>query len=142
MELKNIEIYTYTKTDLIENQQSILLLPELDNKKSLIQNVVADLFENNNKVGNIIYINNYIQYNDLKINTSIGTITTKNGKIVFNLSYDILTSNEPQLDANRVLQTRATHKSGIYNIGFQNDVLITIQSIGDQNETRILTIQY
>jgi hypothetical protein len=143
MQYNHIETYTYTRSELIQNAQIITFEPQKENKKSFIQNVNANLYENiNNYAGNIIYINNYTELNNNKFNTSTGTINTNNGKLVFNLSYEILSDSTPFLDSGRILETKATYKSGIYDTKLGNDVLITIQSLSDFNQTRILTIQY
>jgi hypothetical protein len=100
MQYNHIETYTYTRSELIQNAQIITFEPQKENKKSFIQNVNATLYENgNNNAGNIIYINNYIELNNNKFNTSIGSINTNNGKLVFNLLYEILSDSTPFLDS-------------------------------------------
>ena len=143
MQYNNIETYSYTITELLKNSQIIEFKPRIDNKKSLIQNTNATLYENiNNIAGKIIFINNFTQIDGSNFNTSIGTIITESGKLVFNLSYEIFTDSIPQLDAGKILKTTATYKSGKYDNKFGNDVLITIQSLNDLYQTRVVTIQY
>jgi hypothetical protein len=143
MQYNNIETYTYTVTELIKNSQIMDFKPRLENKKSFIQNTNATLYENiNNIAGKIIYINNFTQIDGSNFNTSIGTIITDSGKLVFNLSYEIFTDSFPFLDTGKILETKATYKSGKYDNKLGNDVLITIQSLNDLYQTRILTIQY
>jgi hypothetical protein len=142
MQYNNIETYTYTRSELVKNAQIIQFEPQLENKKSFIQNVSANLYENiNNIAGKIIFVNNFTQIDDDKINTSLGTIITNNGKLVFNLSYEISTNIIPHLDAGLIVKTKATYKSGLYDNHF-NEVLITIQSLNDLDQSRVITIQY
>ena len=143
MQFTNIETYTYTITELIKNSQLLKFEPRLENKKSFIQNTNATLYENiNNIAGKIIFINNFTQIDGSNFNTSIGTIITESGKLVFNLSYEIFTESFPFLDTGKSLETKATYKSGKYDNKFGNDVLITIQSLNDLYQTRVVTIQY
>jgi hypothetical protein len=142
MQYNNIETYTYTRTELIKNSQIMEFKPQRENKKSFIQNTNATLYENiNNNVGKIIYVNNFTVIDGNNYNTSIGTIITDSGKLVFNLSYEIITDSVPQLDAGKTLETIATYKSGKYSNIF-SDVLITITSFNDLDQNRVLTIQY
>ena len=143
MQYNNIETYSYTITELIKNSQIIEFKPRIENKKSLIQNTNATLYENiDSNAGKIIYVNNFTQIDGDNYNTSIGTIITDSGKLVFNLSYEIFTDSIPQLDAGKILKTIATYKSGKYDNIFGSDVLITIQSFNDIDQTRVVTIQY
>ena len=142
MQYTNIETYTYTVTELIKNSQFLKFEPRLENKKSFIQNVNATLYENiNNVAGKIIYINNFTVIDKNNFNTATGTIITNSGTLVFNLSYEIITDSIPYLDAGKTLETKATYKSGKYSNIF-SDVLITITSFNDLDQSRILTIQY
>jgi hypothetical protein len=142
MQYNNIETYTYTLTELIKNSQFLQFEPRLENKKSFIQNTNATLYENiNNVAGKIIFTNNFTVIDNNNFNTSIGTIITNNGKLVFNLSYEILTDTVPYLDAGKTLETKATYKSGKYSDIF-SDVLITITSFNDLDQSRVITIQY
>ena len=142
MQYNNIETYTYTRTELIKNSQIIKFEPRLENKKSFIQNTHATLYENiNNVAGKLIYTNNFTQIDGNNYNTAIGTIITDNGKLVFNFSYEIIADSVPQLDAGKTLETIATYKSGKYSNIF-SDVLITITSFNDLDQSRVVTIQY
>ena len=142
MQYNNIETYSYTITELLKNSQIIEFKPRIDNKKSLIQNTNATLYENiDSKAGKLIYINNFTQIDGTNYTTAIGTIITDNGKLVFNLSYEIFTDSFPFLDTGKILETKATYKSGKYSNIF-SDVLITITSFNDIDQTRVVTIQY
>ena len=111
-------------------------------KKSFIQNTHATLYENiNNVAGKLIYTNNFTQIDGNNYNTAIGTIITDNGKLVFNFSYEIIADSVPQLDAGKTLETIATYKSGKYSNIF-SDVLVTVTSFNDLDQTRVVTIQY
>ena len=138
----NIETYTFKLTDLIKNSQIMEFKPRIENKKSLIQNTNATLYENiDSNAGKIIWINNFTQIDGDNYNTSIGTIITESGKLVFNLSYEIFKDSLPYLDPGRTLKTIPTYKSGKYDNIF-SDGLITIQSLNDLDQTRVVTIQY
>lgn len=142
MQYANIESYSFKLTDLIKNSQIMEFKPRIENKKSLVQNTYATLQDNCDKsAGKIIFVNNFTQIDGDNYNTSIGTIITESGKLVFNLSYEIFKDSLPYLDPGRTLKTTPTYKSDNYD-NYDNNVLITITSLGDLDQTRVLTIQY
>ena len=140
--MKNLEIYTYNKKELDDSK--LITIDIVNDIKYIKENTIANLYLANTqqKVGHISYINNIISKPDITFNTSIGSIITPNGKLVFNFSY-IISSEQTIInsapDENKLLIADPTFKSDSY-LGF-NNLKISVQIIKKFGE-RILSIEY
>lgn len=147
---KKMETYYYSKIEL--KKTSNKTVNRVNNVIYETENIVGNIYEPNssNKTGYISYINNITIVNDginilpeISFNTSIGTIITQHGKLVYNLTYTI--TENPSLEIttspneNQVIRTTPTYVSGVY--ANYNNVVITIYVVEPEN-IRLLTIEY
>lgn len=158
--MKVIEVYTYDKAEL-EKSKYTTVNPK-DDIKYITENTFGNLFlaNTNDKVGFISYINNIVVTPDITFNTSIGTVITPIGKIVFSLNYIVKIEPNliippinpsiiiPPIDPSLVISApkdgelliaEPIFKDGVY-LGF-NNLRISIQVI-DSIGKRILVIEY
>lgn len=137
--MKNTEIYIYTRKELEEN--SAIMNEKIVNKITYkTENVIGNIYlpNSNVKVGKINYINNLVISDDTSFNTSIGTIVTKNGSIVFNFNY-ILNFSNSRPNVKNVFSAKPTYTSGVYDN--YNNLTITVQILELTGE-RIIAIEY
>ena len=147
---KKIETYYYSKVEL--KKTSNRTINNVNNVTYITEKIVGNIYEPNstNKAGYISYINNITIVNDginilpeISFNTSTGTIITQNGKLVYNLTYNI--NEKPSVEItsspneNKVISTTPTYVSGAY--ANYNNVIITIYIVEPEN-IRLLTIEY
>ena len=112
----------------------------MPDKNTKIDNVFSKLYDcNKNVIGFISFTNNITTLSNFSFTTSIGTIQTFLGSLVVNFSYTIINNSE-FLPKNKNLSATPTFTSGIYS-NFTN-ITVTVTSLGDINETRVLTITY
>lgn len=137
--MKKTEIYIYYRKELEEN---LVILNE--NKKNdilyLTENTLGNIYLPNSdiNVGKINFINNLIISKENSFNTSIGTIITNNGSIVFNFNYILkFLNSSPEIA--KVLSANPTFVSGNY-LNYKN-IKITIQVL-DMTSERIIAIEY
>ena len=85
--MKVIEVYTYDKADL--EKSKFVTVNSKDDIKYITENTIGNLYLANttNKVGFISFVNNITTKPDISFTTSIGTIITPVGKLVFNFNY-------------------------------------------------------
>jgi len=138
--MKFAEIYTYNRDELDESR--FITIDTKDDIKYIKENSIGNLYLANttNKIGTISYINNIVNKPDVIFNSSIGTIITPNGNLIYNFNYVIkdtlLSSSAPE--ENELLVTKPTFKGGKYA---DFDVKISVQII-KRLGLRILTIEY
>lgn len=138
--MSNLEIYTYTKDDLLESAQTIEYPKGNTDKQCAIANVAAPLYICNNKpAGLITYTNNITKIKDFKFTTSIGTIITPIGSLIVNFNYN-LTDDLQFLPVNNSVKAKPTFTSGFYEKF--NDIIVTVTALDDDKSTRILSITY
>jgi len=140
--MKTLEIYTFDKKELDDSEFNTTNIK--NNIFYITKNNIANLYLANSKqiIGYISFINNIVKSPNITFNTSIGTIITPNGKLVFNLSYIIGQDGTVIPSApndNSLLITDPTYKSDMYT-GF-NNLKISIQIIGNTGN-RILSLEY
>lgn len=137
--MKNTEIYTYTRAEL-EKNLAIMDEKTVDEITYKTENVLGNIYLPNStvNVGKINYINNLVINNEISFNTSIGTIITKNGSIVFNFNYVINFFNS-RPNPKSVLSAKPTYTSGLYSN--YNNLTINIQILELTGE-RIIAIEY
>lgn len=150
MKKKNIDTYYYDKIELKKTSNKNTNI--VGNTIYQTENIVGNIYYANtiNKAGLISFINNItlIKNEDtiipeISFNTSIGTIITDNGKLVFNLAYGINQSASSEITSspneNKLLITKPTFAGGIYS-NYEN-ITISIYVVNPE-ETRLLTIEY
>ena len=137
--MKNTEIYTYTRAELEENL-AIMNEKTVNEITYKTENVLANIYLPNStvNVGKINYINNLVVNNEISFNTSIGTIITKNGSIVFNFNYVINFLNS-RPNPKSVFSAKPTYASGLYSN--YNNLTISVQILESTGE-RIIAIEY
>ena len=140
--MKSIEIYIYDKKELEDSKFTTIDVK--NDIKYITEHTIANLYFANTdtKAGYISYINNIVSKPDITFNTSIGTIITASGKIVFNFNYIVIPDQSLILSApneNNLLIAVPTFKSDLY-LGF-NNLQILVQIVEKQG-LRILTIEY
>ena len=90
--MDNVEVYTYTRDELVDGIQTIKYPKGNTDKVCFISNVESALYSTcnnkNNKVGAIGFTNNVTEYENITFTTSIGTIITPFGSLVVNFSYN------------------------------------------------------
>ena len=110
--MKFAEIYTYNWNELDESR--FITIDTKDDIKYIKENSIGNLYLANttNKIGTISYINNIVNKPDVIFNSSIGTIITPNGNLIYNFNYVIkdtlLSSSAPE--ENELLVTKPTFK--------------------------------
>jgi hypothetical protein len=137
--MKNTEIYTYSRIDL--NNNLVILAEETKNNiKYKQENSIAPIYlpNSNVKAGVINFINNLVISDEDSFNTSIGTIVSKNGSIVFNFNY-IAKFFDTRPDIGEVLTAKPTYVSGNYSN--YKDLTISVQIL-KLNGERIIAIEY
>lgn len=133
------EIYLYTRVELEENK--VIISENIKNEiLYLTEKSLANLYFPNtyNKAGIINFINNLVINKDNSFNTSIGTIITEKGSLVFNFNY-ILKFNDSRPQDNLLLTASPTFISGEY-LSYKN-IKITVQILKSNGE-RIVSIEY
>ena len=133
------EIYTYTRLELEQNK---VIMNEKKNGDIIYitENVLGNLYLPNSftKAGIISYINNFVLNKENSFNTSIGTIITNDGTLVFNFNY-VLKYMDSRPDEKLVITANPTFLSGKY-LNYRN-VKINVQILKLTGE-RILSIHY
>lgn len=141
--MDNIEIYTYTRDELVNGIQTIKYPNGNTNKVCFISNVESYLYNTcdnkNNKVGVISFTNNVTENEDISFTTSIGTIITPFGSLVVNFSYNNRNGSQ-FLPIGKTVKAKPTFTSGLYE-NYDN-ITVTVFSVEDSKSTRILTISY
>ncbi len=138
--MNNLEIYTYTKEDLLNSIQTIEYPKGATEKKCFINNISAPLLICNNNTGGLVsYTDNVTIQNSFTFTTSVGTIITPHGTIIVNLYYDN-SDGQGLLPVNKTIKAKPTFTSGIYEN--HKDIVVTITALDDVKFTRILTISY
>lgn len=137
--MKKSEIYTYNRQELNENRVTISE-NEKNNIKYITEKTLASLYlpNSNISVGLISYINEFILSDKNSFNTSIGTIITDKGSLVFNFNYTIK-FNDSRPPDNFLLTAKPTFMSGEYSS--YSNVKINVQILQSDGE-RILSIEY
>jgi hypothetical protein len=135
----NTEIYFWTRKEFEQNK-AIMVEKNINSITYVTENVYGNLYLPNSFViiGSISFINNLFFTNLDSYNTSIGTIVTKDGSIVFNLNY-VIKFMDSKPDENLILTSKPTFVSGKY-LTYKN-IEITIQILKLTGE-RILAIEY
>lgn len=137
--IKKTEIYTYSRLELNENR--VILNKKINNEITYItENTIANVYLPNShtKVGRISYINNLVIDPEDSFNTSLGTIITKDGSLVFNFNY-ILKFEDSRPEPDKVLITKPNFIGGKY-LNYK-DLTITVQILELTGE-RIIAIEY
>lgn len=135
----NNEIYTYTRKELEEN---LVIMNEksINQIKYITENTLGNLYLPNTKekIGTISYINNIFISPVDTFNTSIETILTKDGSIVFNFNYTVrFFDSRP--NENEVFIAKPTFTSGKYS-EFKN-LTVSVQILSFSGD-RIVSILY
>lgn len=137
--MKKNEIYTYNKKELFDN--SVVTIQENKNNiKYITEKTSGNIYLPNSiiETGIISYVNNLTIRDKKSFNTSIGTIITNNGSLVFNFNY-ILKFEDSRPVNNSVLTARPTFIGGKYT-EFDN-LTITVQILENSGD-RIIAIEY
>ena len=137
--MTQIEIYTYDRQEL-NNNRVIVSENEKNNIKYITEKSLGSLYYPNSdiSIGTISYINELFQSQTYSFNTSIGTIITNKGSLVFNFNY-ILKFNDSRPIDNLLLTAKPTFLSGEY-LSYSN-VKINVQILKSSGD-RILSIEY
>lgn len=137
--MKKTEIYTYSREELNKNKV-IISENEINGIKYITEKNLGPIHLPNTstQIGVIKYTNDFVLNKDLSFNTSIGTILTTKGTIVFNLNYVLKFLDSRPLE-NSVLITKPTFVSGEY-LSFK-DLEITVQILQESGE-RVLILEY
>ena len=135
----NTEIYTYSRKEIQENR-AVMAEKKVGSIIYLTENVIGNIYLPNSSiiVGSLSYINNLVLSKDNSFNTSIGTIITNDGSLVYNLNY-VIKFGDSKPDIDSVFVTRPTFTSGKY-LTYKN-LTITIQILQLTGE-RIIAIEY
>jgi hypothetical protein len=139
--MKTVEIYTYDRDELEKSR--FVNIDVKDDIKYIKENSIGNLYLANttNNIGFISFINNVVVKPDVIFNTSIGTLITPNGNLVFNFNYVIkdtlFSSSAPE--ANELLVAKPTFVGGKYTEF--NNIKISVQII-KRLGLRVLTIEY
>lgn len=137
--MKKTEIYTYNKNELFDN--AVFTTQENENNiKYITEKTVGNIYLPNSTIeaGVISYVNNLTISNKNSFNTSIGTIITNNGSLVFNFNY-ILKFEDSRPVENLVLTAEPTFIGGKYTEF--NNLTITVQILENSGD-RIIAIEY
>lgn len=137
--MKKTEIYTYSRIEL--NQNHVIVNEKTNNDiKYITENTIGNIYLPNSKikVGKISYINNLVRDNEVSFNTSLGTIITQEGSLVFNFNY-ILKFKDSRPEQDKVLITKPNFISGKY-LNYK-DLTITVQILENSGD-RIIAIEY
>ncbi len=137
--VKKTEIYTYNRKELDANRV-LVSKNENNNIIYLTEKTLGKLYNPNSDifVGQISYINELFFSPENSFNTSIGTIITNNGSLVFNFNYKLKFGDSKPSD-NLLLTAKPTFISGKY-LSYSN-IKINVQIL-QSNEERILSIEY
>lgn len=137
--MKKTEIYTYNKKELFDNAV-ITTQENKNNIKYITENTIGNVYLPNSTIdaGIISYINNLTISKKNSFNTSIGTIITNNGSLVFNFNY-ILKFEDSRPDDNSVFTAKPTFINGNYSKF--NNLTITVQILENSGD-RIIAIEY
>jgi hypothetical protein len=140
--VKVLEVYTYNKEEL--EKSKFATVNSKDDIKYITENTIGNLYLANttNNVGFISYVNNITAKPEIIFNTSIGTVITPNGKLVFNFNYVLKAESDLIISApndNELLIADPTYKGGKY-AGF-NNLKISVQVI-KRLGNRVVTIEY
>jgi hypothetical protein len=140
--MKVLEIYTYDKEQL--EKSKFATVNTKDDIKYITENTIADLFLANttNNVGFVSFVNNITAKPDIAFTTSIGTIITPIGKLVFNFNYIIKAESDLIISApfdNELLTAEPTYK-GVGYAGF-NNLKISVQIL-NRLGNRVVAIEY
>lgn len=135
------EIYTYSRFELEQNKA--IMNEKKNNNNDILyitENNLSNLYLPNSSivVGIISYVNNLVFTSVSSFNSSIGTIITKDGSLVFNFNY-ILKFMDSKPDENLILSAKPTFISGKYS-NYKN-IKITVQILKLTGD-RILSIEY
>lgn len=137
--MKKTEIYIYNKVELFDNA---VITTQTNNSgiKYITEKTLGNIYlpNTNIEVGIISYINNLTISDKNSFNTSIGTIITDNGSLVFNFNYTIKYEDSRPVD-NKVLIASPTFADGKYS-EFSN-ITITVQILENSGD-RIIAIEY
>jgi len=111
-----------------------------NNVTYITENSLANLYLPNTSIvaGTISYINNLFISPIESFNSSIGTIITKDGSLVFNFNY-VLKFIDSKPDENLILTAKPTFTSGKY-LNYK-EIKITVQILKLTGD-RILSIEY
>ena len=106
----------------------------------ITENSIANVYLPNSQIkfGKVSYVNNLVIDNENSFNTSLGTIITKDGSLVFNLNY-ILKFNDSRPENDKVFITKPNFISGKY-LNYK-DLTITLQILESSGD-RIIAIEY
>ena len=137
--MKKTDIYIYNRTELETNRVEVSE-NEKNNIKYKTEKTIGSLYNPNSNisVGQISYINELVISPINSLNTSIGTIITNNGSLVFNFNY-VLKFNDSRPSDNLLLTAKPTFMSGDY-LSYTN-IKINVQILQTNGE-RILSIEY
>jgi len=139
--MKKTEIYIYSREEIRENLV-ISSKIEKNDITYITENSLANIYLPNSEIkyGKISYINNLIieKNNQFSSNTSLGTFVTKEGSLVFNLSY-LVDYGDSRPNVNLSLITKPTFSSGKYSNA--KDIKITIDVLS-LNGDRVFIIEY
>lgn len=137
--MKKTEIYTYNKKELFDN--AVITTQENENNiKYITEKTLGNIYLPNSTidVGIISYINNLTISKKNSFNTSIGTIITNNGSLVFNFNY-VLKFEDSRPADNSVFTSKPTFIDGKYSEF--NNLTITVQILENSGD-RIIAIEY
>ena len=139
MNMRKTEIYIYNRQELNDNSV-IVSKNENNNIKYISEKTLGTLYYPNSdkSTGIISYLNELVQSPKNSFNTSIGTIITDKGSIVFNLNY-ILKFDDSKPSDNLLLTAKPTFMSGEYLL--YTGIKINVQILQSGGE-RILSIEY
>ena len=140
--MKILEVYTYDKAEL--EKSKFATVNSTDDIKYITENTIGNLYLANttNNVGFISFVNNITAKPGIIFNTSIGTVITPNGKLVFNFNYVLKAESDLIISApqdNELLIAEPTYKGDKYS-GF-NNLKISVQII-NRLGNRVVSIEY
>lgn len=137
--MKKTEIYIYSRNEL-EKNKVVMAENGINDIKYQTENTIGNLYLPNSmiKVGKINYINNLVISNENSFNTSIGTLVTNDGSLVFNFNY-ILKFFDSKPEVNKIFYAKPTFVSGKY-LHYEN-ISISVQIL-ELNGDRIVAIDY
>lgn len=137
--MSKTEVYLYSRSELEENKV-IVSENKINDTIYITEKAICNIYlANDNKpIGIINYENNVVLSKITAFNTSVGTIITDKGSLVFNLNYTIR-YNDSKPDENLLLVTSPTFTSGDYLL--YKNIKISIQILKLTGE-RIVSIEY
>lgn len=135
----NQEIFTYTRKELEENK-AVMKEIKVNSITNKTENVIANLYLHNSNMimGSISFINNLVIKKENSFNTSIGTIITEDGSLIFNINY-IIKFMDSKPDINSEFVTKPTFISGKYSTYDNLTIRIIIVELTGE---RIIIIEY